>query len=89
MEAQNRQILDWRIRGNPREAAAGLVSIVPPDKLARIFATLFDENAFLSPHGLRAISKRHSTPYQVPGMPGATIEYEPAESHTAMHSGKF
>jgi hypothetical protein len=48
---------------------------------------LFDENAFLSPHGLRSISKRHSTPYQVPGMPGSTIDYEPAESHTAMYGG--
>jgi hypothetical protein len=86
MEAQNRQILNWRIRGTG-ESGRGLVSIVPPDKLARILETLFDENAFLSPHGLRAISKRHSTPYQVPGMPGATIEYEPAESHTAMYGG--
>ncbi|HEY6687846.1 MAG TPA: hypothetical protein VI094_16715 [Propionibacteriaceae bacterium] len=60
-----------------------------PDKLVRIFRTLFDDNAFLSPHGLRALSKRHSTPYQVPGMPGATIEYEPAESHTAMYGGQF
>ena len=86
MEAQNRQILDWRIRGTG-DSRRGLVSIVPLDQLARIFATLFDESAFLSPHGLRAISKRHSTPYQVPGMPGATIEYEPAESHTAMYGG--
>ena len=86
MEAQNRQILDWRIRGTGN-SSRGLVSIVPPDQLARIFATLFDESAFLSPHGLRSISKRHSTPYQVPGMPGATIEYEPAESHTAMYGG--
>ena len=86
LEAENRQILDWRIRGTG-DSRRGLVSIVPPNQLARIFATLFDESAFLSPHGLRAISKRHSTPYQVPGMPGATIEYEPAESHTAMYGG--
>jgi hypothetical protein len=86
MEAQNRQILDWRVRGSGN-SRRGLVSIVAPDKLARIFGTLFDENAFLSPHGLRALSKRHSTPYQVPGVPGATIEYEPAESHTAMYGG--
>jgi hypothetical protein len=46
-----------------------------------------DGLAFLSPHGLRALSKRHSTPYQVSGVPGATIEYEPAESHTAMYGG--
>jgi hypothetical protein len=86
MEAQNRQILDWRVRGTG-DRRRGLVSIVALDQLARIFKTLFDEDAFLSPHGLRAISKRHSTPYQVPGMPGATIEYEPAESHTAMYGG--
>jgi hypothetical protein len=86
MEAQNRQILDWRVRGSGN-SRRGLVSIVAPDKLARIFGTLFDENAFLSPHGLRTLSKRHSTPYQVPGVPGATIEYEPAESHTAMYGG--
>ncbi len=86
MEAQSRKILDWRMRGTGN-SRRGLVSIVPPDQLKRIFATLFDEDAFLSPHGLRAISKRHSTPYQVPGMPGATIEYEPAESRTAMYGG--
>jgi Glycosyl hydrolase family 63 C-terminal domain len=86
MEAQGRKILDWRMRGTGN-SRRGLVSIVPPDQLKRISATLFDEDAFLSPHGLRAISKRHSTPYQVPGMPGATIEYEPAESHTAMYGG--
>ena len=40
--------------GNSRRE---LVSIVPPDQLKRISATLFDEDAFLSPHGLRAISK--------------------------------
>jgi hypothetical protein len=46
-----------------------------------------DGLAFLSPHGLRALSKRDSTPYQVSGVPGATIEYERAESHTAMYGG--
>jgi hypothetical protein len=86
MEAQDRQILDWRMRGTGDNRHA-LLSIVSPDQLVRIFATLFDEDAFLSPHGLRALSKRHSAPYQVPGMPGATIEYEPAESHTAMYGG--
>ena len=86
MEASNRQILDWRMRGSGDNRRA-LVSIVSPERLVRIFATLFDEDAFLSPHGLRSISKRHATPYHVPGMPGATIEYEPAESHTAMYGG--
>ena len=86
LDVENRKILDWRIRGNGNSRRA-LVSIVSPDQLERIFATLFDENAFLSPHGLRAISKRHSQPYEVPGMPGAIIKYEPAESSTAMYGG--
>ena len=47
-----------------------------------------DEDAFLSPHGLRSVSKRYEgQPYSLPGMPGATIDYEPAESTTAMFGG--
>ena len=64
-----------------------LVSVVPPEQFERVLATLFDENAFLSPHGLRSVSKRHSVPYSVPGIPGAVIEYEPAESRSQMYGG--
>ena len=79
-------ILDWRVRGTGENRRL-LVSVVPPDKLSAILSTLFDEEAFLSPHGLRAVSRRHSTPYNVPGLPDATIQYEPAESRTAMYGG--
>ena len=81
-----RQILDWRVRGTAGDERL-LLSIVPPDQLSRIVATLFDENEFLSPHGLRSLSKRHTSPYQVPGLAGAEIQYEPAESRTAMYGG--
>ncbi len=64
-----------------------LVSLVSPDQLATTLASFFAEDAFLSPHGLRSVSKRHSQPYEVPGVPGAVIEYEPAESHTDMYGG--
>jgi hypothetical protein len=50
MEAENRQILDWRVHGTG-DSRRALFSIVSPDQLVRISATLFDENAFLSPHG--------------------------------------
>ncbi len=76
----------WRVVGEG-ESRRVLVSIVSPEQLERALATMFDEDGFLSPHGLRSISKRHQTPYQVPGIPGAVIEYEPAESHTAMYGG--
>ena len=61
--------------------------VVPPDQLRRILATLFDEDAFLSPHGLRSVSKRHSTPYSVPGLPGATISTSRPNRRTAMYGG--
>jgi len=80
------EMLDWQVRGTG-DTRRLLLSVVPADKLARLFGTLFDEEAFLSPHGLRSISKRHSAPYTVPGLPDAAIEYEPAESRTAMYGG--
>ena len=59
----------WPVAG---EGAARrlLVSMVSPDQLAGVVATLFDEEAFLSPHGLRSLSKRHEATYFVPGRPG-------------------
>ena len=55
----------------------------------RLFAKLFDEAEFLSPYGLRALSAYHRDhPYEldVEGF-RATIDYEPAESTTAMFGG--
>ena len=55
----------------------------------RLFAKLFDESEFLSPHGLRALSAYHRDhPYalDVEGIQ-ASIDYEPAESTTAMFGG--
>ncbi|MDY7103374.1 MAG: glucosidase [Actinomycetota bacterium] len=71
------------IAGNERV----MVSVTTPDQLRATLTRLFDEDAFLSPHGLRALSKEHLTPYEVPGVEGATIRYEPAESSTAMYGG--
>jgi hypothetical protein len=81
-----RTAMSWRFRGEGEERRM-LLSVIQPDQLAHVLRTLFDESAFLSPYGLRSISQRHSQPYAVPGMPGATIRYEPAESHTAMYGG--
>ncbi len=66
-----------------------LLSICGPDRLERLFAKLFDESEFLSPHGLRALSAYHRDhPYQlqVDGIT-ASIDYEPAESTTPMFGG--
>ncbi len=79
-------ILDWRVRGRDGDERL-LLSIVPPEQLARIIKTLFDENEFLSPYGLRSLSKRHTLPYRLETLTRADISYEPAESRTAMYGG--
>ena len=69
------------------DGATVALTVVSPDELRRTLASLFDEAAFLSPHGLRSLSKRHVVPYEVPGHPGARIEYEPGEGRTDMYGG--
>ena len=66
-----------------------LASIVTPDQLRTTLAELFDEESFLSPHGLRSLSKRYDGhPYAVT-VEGVsyTVDYEPAESTTPMYGG--
>jgi hypothetical protein len=65
-----------------------LLSVIDPDELRKTLAAFFDETEFLSPHGLRAVSKRYEgNPYTLEGIPGAWIDYEPAESTTSMFGG--
>jgi hypothetical protein len=76
------------IRGEPGDRRM-LLSVAGIDRLEKMFAKLFDEREFLSPHGLRALSAYHRDhPYEldVEGL-RATIDYEPAESTTAMFGG--
>ena len=76
----------WRIRGTGTSRRL-LVSVLTEDQLRTVLATLFDEDAFLSRHGLRSLSKRFEAPYTLPGMPDAVIDYQPAESRTSMYGG--
>jgi hypothetical protein len=65
-----------------------LISVIDPEELAHTLGEFFDEAAFLSPHGLRALSKRYQNePYVLDNVPGAVIDYEPAESTTPMFGG--
>ena len=73
-----------------REGNEGrLFSIVHPERLVNILATMLDEDEFLSPYGLRSLSKHHdANPYTV-NLGGAdfTVGYEPAESTTNLFGG--
>jgi Mannosylglycerate hydrolase MGH1-like glycoside hydrolase domain len=76
------------LRGEPGRQRL-LLSLCGPERLERLFAKLFDESEFLSPHGLRALSAYHREhPYElrVDGIT-ASVDYEPAESTTSMFGG--
>jgi hypothetical protein len=70
-----------------RDGDRVMLSAVGPEQLRLALRSLLDEEAFLSPYGLRSLSKRHQEPYEVPGFPGARIGYEPGEGRTAMYGG--
>jgi hypothetical protein len=66
-----------------------LVSIVAPAQLRVTLAELFDESTFLSPYGLRSLSKKYDDhPYAIfVGGASYVVDYEPAESTTPMYGG--
>jgi hypothetical protein len=66
-----------------------LVAIASKDRLARVLKYVFDENEFLSPYGIRSLSKHYdATPYSLQ-LDGCeyTLAYEPAESKTGLFGG--
>jgi hypothetical protein len=66
-----------------------LLAIVSPGRLRRILATMLDEAEFLSPYGLRAVSRRHAAEPFAIELGGARFEvdYEPAESTSGLFGG--
>jgi hypothetical protein len=76
------------ISGSPGDRRM-LLGVVSVRRVLRLFERLFDESEFLSPYGLRAISRWHADhPFEldVDGT-SARIDYEPAESTTGMFGG--
>jgi hypothetical protein len=70
-------------------AGRTLLALVGPERLRRILAKMLDENEFLSPYGIRALSKYHEQhPYIFnTGGQEYRVDYLPAESNTGMFGG--
>ncbi|HMQ15343.1 MAG TPA: glucosidase, partial [Phycisphaerae bacterium] len=76
-------------RDNGRGGHHFLLSIPSRERLARILRYMLDENEFLSPHGVRAVSKFHeNNPFRT-WIDGReyTLDYVPGESLTGMFGG--
>ena len=70
-------------------AERGILALVNPERLRRILSRMLDENEFLSPYGIRSISKFHKEhPYIFhAGGQEYRVDYLPAESNTGMFGG--
>jgi hypothetical protein len=77
---------------DPREVGVGgrrLFSVMDESKLRRVLEIMLDENEFLSPYGIRSLSRRHlEHPYRLSvGGNEYRVGYLPAESDTGMFGG--
>jgi Mannosylglycerate hydrolase MGH1-like glycoside hydrolase domain len=70
-------------------ADRGITALVNPDRLRRILSKMLDEDEFLSPFGIRSLSKFHEHhPYVFrAGSQEYRVDYLPAESNTGMFGG--
>ncbi len=75
--------------GNYGVEGRGVIALVNPQRLRRILSRMLDENEFLSPFGIRSLSKYHQDhPYLINvGGQERRVEYRPAESDTALFGG--
>ncbi|PYR75121.1 MAG: glucosidase [Acidobacteria bacterium] len=66
-----------------------LLAIADADQLRRILRVMLDEREFLSPHGVRSLSRRHDDHPYVLTLDGHehVVDYEPAESTTPLFGG--
>jgi len=88
---ENRPLLTAHLKElNPDgDAAQRLLSIVSREQLVRMLRYMFDEKEFLSPYGIRSVSKFHEEhPYTYwCGDQAYSVDYEPGEGKTGMFGG--
>jgi hypothetical protein len=67
----------------------GIIALVNPDRLRRILGKMLDDSEFLSPFGIRSLSKYHQEHPYVLQAAGREyrVDYLPGESNTGMFGG--
>jgi len=91
--------IEWLVRNRPyaagplrdftHPARKRLLCLVPPERMRTVFDRVLDPAQFLSPHGIRSLSRLHA---QRPAFVRfedfeASIRYEPAETTSDIFSG--
>jgi Glycosyl hydrolase family 63 C-terminal domain len=70
-------------------ADRGIIALLNPERLRRVLSKMLDENEFLSPYGIRSLSKFHKDHPYVFKMGGEEhrVDYMPAESTIGLFGG--
>jgi hypothetical protein len=73
----------------PRMGERRLLAILRGHRMKRVLSRVLDENEFLSPFGVRALSRVYSKDPYTLKVHGSTytVEYQPAESNTGLFGG--
>ena len=73
----------------PGEGERTITAILTRERLVSVLRYMLDENEFLSPFGIRSLSKVHQAqPYYVSfGGERFSIDYQPAESRSSLFGG--
>jgi hypothetical protein len=81
--------ISYFMEGGEHEKGHRLLAIPSRDRLVRVLRYMLDENEFLSPHGLRSVSKVHERePYVFHvGGEAHVVRYQPGESDTGLFGG--
>jgi hypothetical protein len=72
------------------ERGEHLLSLLGPSRLKAVLQRVLDENQFLSPYGVRSVSRVHAEQRDLGSLPGigqAMIEYVPGESNSGLFGG--
>jgi hypothetical protein len=75
--------------GNQGVADRGILALLTGERLRRILDKMLDEKEFLSPYGIRSVSRFHAEHPYILNVGGQEyrVDYLPAESNTGMFGG--
>jgi hypothetical protein len=85
----NRPHLTACLRYFAKDNRPELIALVDESRLRRVLSRMLDEAEFLSPYGLRSLSRHHREHPLVVALDSgeARMDYEPAESRTGLFGG--